>query len=158
MAAPESTKFQINYKLADGTLINVYAISQGELEASLTSIADLSTLITTTGASLGATPQSFSSSNAISYAKKALGGTTVVSDENGGEQMTDKYGCVWTYGRSDAPDCINGKMVHKTGVKKDGSPFWGWYDPAAGPKPVRMAPGYTKVDSIHPDSPSRYKK
>jgi len=25
MAAPESTKFQVNYKLADGTLINLYA-------------------------------------------------------------------------------------------------------------------------------------
>jgi len=158
MAAPETTKFQINYKLADGTLINVYAISQSELEASLTSIADLSTLITTTGASLGATPQSFSSSNAISYAKKALGGTKVVSDESGTEQLTDKYGGVWTYGRSDAPDCINGKMVHKTGVRKDGSQYWGWYDPAAGPKPVRMSPGYTKVDAIYPDSSPRYKK
>ena len=34
MAAPESTKFQVNYKLADGTLLNIYAISQAELEAS----------------------------------------------------------------------------------------------------------------------------
>ena len=40
MAAPESTKFQVNYKLADGTLLNIYAISQAELEASLTSLSD----------------------------------------------------------------------------------------------------------------------
>jgi len=39
MAAPESTKFQINYKLADGTLINLYAASVQELESGL---ADLS--------------------------------------------------------------------------------------------------------------------
>jgi hypothetical protein len=148
MAAPESTKFQINYKLADGTLINVYAISQGELEASLTSIADLSTLITTTGASLGATPQSFSSSNAISYAKKTLGGTTVVSDESGGEQMTDKNGTVWTYGRSDAPDCVNGKMVFASGTSQKGKPYKGWFDPMKGPKPMRKPEGYVPVDPI----------
>ena len=56
--AAEGTKFQVNYKLADGTLINVYAITQAELESSLTTISDLSTLITTTGTTLGATPQS----------------------------------------------------------------------------------------------------
>jgi hypothetical protein len=55
MAAPESTKFQVNYKLADGTLINIYATNQAELESSLTSLSDLSTLITTTGTTLGAT-------------------------------------------------------------------------------------------------------
>ena len=38
MAAPETTKFQINYKLADGTLVNLYATSQAELESSLTAI------------------------------------------------------------------------------------------------------------------------
>ena len=37
--ATEGTKFQINYKLNDGTLINLYAASVQELEAGL---ADLS--------------------------------------------------------------------------------------------------------------------
>jgi hypothetical protein len=160
MAANATTKIQVNYG-KDGLLVNIYADNAKELEELLTTVQDTASLLESVGTSIGrGNPQSSNSntSSAITYAKKALGGTTVVSDENGGEQMTDKYGCVWTYGRSDAPDCINGKMVHKTGVKKDGSPFWGWYDPAAGPKPVRMAPGYTKVDSIHPDSPSRYKK
>jgi len=75
MAAPESTKFQINYKLSDGTLVNLYATSQAELETSLTSIADLATLVTTTGTTLGTTPQS--NGGSIAYAKKALGATTV---------------------------------------------------------------------------------
>ena len=39
MSAPESTKFQVNYKLADGTLINLYATSVQELE---TGLADIS--------------------------------------------------------------------------------------------------------------------
>tara|TARA_R110000868_G_scaffold410979_1_gene701188 strand:- start:524 stop:940 length:417 start_codon:yes stop_codon:yes gene_type:complete len=39
MAAPESTKFQVNYKLSDGTLINLYAASVSELETGLADIA-----------------------------------------------------------------------------------------------------------------------
>jgi hypothetical protein len=157
MAAPESTKFQVNYKLADGTLINIYATNQAELESSLTSLSDLSTLITTTGTTLGATPQSFNGGGAISYAKKALGATSVATDTDG-DVLTDKFGSVYTYNRADAPDCVNGKMIHKAGVRKDGSPYWGWCDPAAGPKPVRMGPGYVKVDTIYPDSVSKFKK
>ena len=39
MAAPESTKFQVNYKLSDGTLINLYAASVTELESGLADLA-----------------------------------------------------------------------------------------------------------------------
>ena len=39
MAAPESTKYQINYKLSDGTLINLYAASVTELESGLADLA-----------------------------------------------------------------------------------------------------------------------
>ena len=145
MAAPESTKFQVNYKLADGTLINIYASNQAELEASLTSLADLSTLITTTGSSLGATPQS--SSGAISYAKKALGATTMSSDA-GGDTITDKNGTVWVYNRADAPDCVNGKMVFASGTSQKGKPYKGWFDPMKGPKPMRKPEGYVPVDPI----------
>lgn len=146
MAAPESTKFQVNYKLADGTLVNIYAINQAELESSLTSVSDLSTLISTTGSALGATAPA--GSGAISYAKKALGATAVVSDASGGEQLTDKYGTVWTYGKSDAPDCINGKMVFAAGISQKGKPYKGWFDPMKGPKPMRKPEGYAPVDPI----------
>jgi hypothetical protein len=39
MAAPESTKFQVNYKLPDGTLVNIYAANVQELETGLADIA-----------------------------------------------------------------------------------------------------------------------
>jgi len=104
MAASESTKFQINYRLADGTLVNIYATTQAELEASLTSIADVSTLITSTGTALGATAQS--TAGAVAYAKKALGGTTVVPD-------------------GAAPDCKHGSMAFRSGVGQKG-PWKGW--------------------------------
>lgn len=53
MAAPDSTKFQINYKLSDGTLINLYASDVKELETGLTDLAMVAQLIKSTGADLG---------------------------------------------------------------------------------------------------------
>jgi hypothetical protein len=103
MAAPESTKFQINYKLGDGTLVNIYATSQAELEASLTSIADVATLVTSTGTSLGVNAQS--SGGAVSYAKAALGATAVAIEA--------------------APDCKHGSMAFRSGVGQKG-PWKGW--------------------------------
>jgi hypothetical protein len=53
MAAPESTKFQVNFKAPDGTLINLYAANKEELEALLSTAQDFSALI-------GSVSQSFS--------------------------------------------------------------------------------------------------
>jgi len=103
MAASESTKFQVNYKLSDGTLLNIYATNQAELEASLTSLSDLSTLISTTATALGASASAGSS--AVSYAKKALG-ASVVSDTSN-------------------PDCKHGAMTFRSGVGQKG-PWKGW--------------------------------
>jgi hypothetical protein len=52
MSAPESTKFQVNYKLADGTLINLYATSVQELETGLADIAMNALNIRSTGIEL----------------------------------------------------------------------------------------------------------
>jgi hypothetical protein len=48
--ATEGTKFQINYKLNDGTLINLYAANVQELETGLTDLSMVSALIKSTGA------------------------------------------------------------------------------------------------------------
>jgi len=50
--ATEGTKFQINYKLNDGTLINLYASTATELEAGLADIAMNAANIYTTGREL----------------------------------------------------------------------------------------------------------
>jgi len=50
--ATEGTKFQINYKLNDGTLINLYAASVAELEAGLADLAMNAINIRTTGLEL----------------------------------------------------------------------------------------------------------
>jgi hypothetical protein len=48
MAAPESTMFQVNYKLPDGTLVNLYAKDVKELETGLTDLQMVSALIIST--------------------------------------------------------------------------------------------------------------
>jgi hypothetical protein len=52
MAANENTKFQINYKLADGTLINLYATDVKDLETGLVDLAMVAQLIKSTSADL----------------------------------------------------------------------------------------------------------
>ena len=52
MAANENTKFQINYKLSDGTLINLYATDVKDLETGLTDLSMVATLIKSTSAEL----------------------------------------------------------------------------------------------------------
>jgi len=52
MAANENTKFQINYKLADGTLINLYAADVKDLETGLTDLSMVAPLIKSTSVEL----------------------------------------------------------------------------------------------------------
>ena len=58
MSAPDTTKFQVNYKLPDGTLINLYATSVTELESGLADLAMNALNIRATGNELtgGAAP------------------------------------------------------------------------------------------------------
>jgi hypothetical protein len=51
MAANATTKIQVNYG-KDGVLVNVYADNQGELEALLASVQDVSSLINSVNGSL----------------------------------------------------------------------------------------------------------
>ena len=53
MAANENTKFQINYKLSDGTLINLYAQDVKDLETGLNDLGMVAALIKATSADRG---------------------------------------------------------------------------------------------------------
>lgn len=100
MAANQDTALQVNFKLPDGTLINLYGKDQAHLEALLTGVSDLTTLITATSAALGVnqTP----SAN-VAYAKVALSAEEI----------------------SDTKVCRHGNMSLKTGVSAKG-PWKGW--------------------------------
>ena len=108
MAAPDSTKLQANFKLADGTLINIYATSQEELESQLATIQDAAELIKTTSASL--------SRGDAAYAAKAFNATPVVDTppfnnapaSTGAEQQ-----------------CKHGSMSLRSGVNAQGKAWKG---------------------------------
>lgn len=132
MAAPDSTKLQVNFKLMDGTLINIYADNAGELESLLTTIQDTAPLIQGVSQSLGNTVRSSTVSGGGSGAPA---GASVAAPSGEGERVPDRYGNTWVYGIETAPDCANGKMILKEGIsEKTGKPYKGWYDPAAGPR------------------------
>lgn len=106
MAAPESTKFQVNFKSPDGTLVNLYASTKEELEGLLTTAQDFSALI-------GAVSQSF-----LGNAQPAPVQAAPLRAVSGGAPATQI-----TEGQ--APACKHGTMTYRTGTGAKG-PWKGW--------------------------------
>lgn len=105
MAAPESTKFQINYKLADGTLINLYASSVQELETGLADIAMNALNIRSTGNELsgGVAPAPVAAPAPTVAAVAAAFNATPVAAPAGPEQS-----------------CRHGVMAFRSGTSQKG--------------------------------------
>ena len=95
MAAPESTKFQVNFKAPDGTLINLYATNKEELEALLTAAQDFSALI-------GSVSQSFSGAGSAAPVRSAAPVASAPAPQSGGNV------------------CKHGPMAYKEGVSAKG--------------------------------------
>lgn len=100
--AAENVALQVNFKTADGTLINVYAKDQKDLEAQLTAVQDASALISSVSKSL---TDATSMNVAVSNIKKSF---TAAAPTNG-----------------DAPTCAHGAMSFREGVGQKG-PWKGW--------------------------------
>jgi hypothetical protein len=109
MAANENTKFQINYKLTDGTLINLYATDVKELETGLTDLAMVATMIKSTAVELagGAT------SSAVAAISQSFNTTPVAVTSTG--QPAE----------SAVKMCKHGQMAYKTGTSPKG-PWQGY--------------------------------
>ena len=95
MAAPESTKFQVNFKSPDGTLINLYAANKEELEALLSTAQDFSALI-------GSVSQSFSGAPSAAPVRAAAPVASAPAPQGG------------------ANVCKHGPMAYKEGVSAKG--------------------------------------
>jgi len=109
MAANENTKFQINYKLSDGTLINLYATDVKDLETGLTDLSMVSTLIKSTSAELAGGP---SIETAVSNIQAQFNTTPVAAPSP-----------VVTEGQT--PTCKHGNMTYRTGTSARG-PWRAW--------------------------------
>lgn len=100
--AAENVALQVNFKTADGTLINIYAKNQADLEAQLTAIQDSSALISSVSKSL---TDATSVNVAVNNIKKTFTAATPVN--------------------GDAPTCAHGAMSYREGVGQKG-PWKGW--------------------------------
>lgn len=107
MAANENTKFQVNFKSPDGTLINLYAGNKEELEALLTAAQDYSALI-------GAVAQSFHGSAPVA----AVSNSSPKPASSAAPTSTQIV-------EGQSPTCKHGAMTYKTGVGAKG-PWKGW--------------------------------
>ena len=101
MAAPESTKFQVNYKLPDGTLVNLYATDIRDLETGLTDLSMVAALITSTADQFHGSRPAASVSSAAPVAAKPQ----VVEGQT--------------------PECKHGQMQFRTGNGARG-PWKAW--------------------------------
>ena len=110
MAAPDSTKFQINYKLTDGTLINLYATDVKDLETGLTDLAMVAQLIKSTGADLGG------SATASAVANLQAAGLNPTPVATPAPAAAPAQG---------GNACRHGAMVYKEGVSAKG-PWKAW--------------------------------
>ncbi len=99
MAAPDLTKFQINYKLNDGTLINLYATDVKDLETGLTDLSMVAELIKSTGKDLGVGGGSAPAPMTTAAIAQAFNATPVSGD---------------------APVCKHGPMAYREGVSQRG--------------------------------------
>jgi hypothetical protein len=106
MAANENTKFQVNYKLSDGTLINLYATDVKDLETGLTDLSMVATLIKSTSAELSG---GNATAAAVSNIQAAFNTTPVAAPA---EQPGSKQ-------------CRHGAMAFKTGTSARG-PWQGY--------------------------------
>jgi hypothetical protein len=109
--ATEGTKFQVNYKLNDGTLINLYATDVKELETGLTDLAMVSALIKSTGVELGGVPAQAAPS--VAAVAQAFNATPVAPSVPAGG----------------ANSCRHGAMTLRSGVGQKGP--WSGYMCAA---------------------------
>ena len=118
MAAPETTKFQINYKLNDGTLINLYATDVKDLETGLTDLAMVAQLIKSTGKEFGGSPAPMTTESVA-----AAFNATPVAPQGGGNM------------------CKHGAMNFRTGTNDRGTwQAWMCGSPKGTPKDQQCDP------------------
>ena len=106
--ATEGTKFQVNYKLSDGTLINLYAATVGELEAGLADLAMNALNIKATGVELGASTAAPAPAPTVASVAAAFNATPV------GTFLGDL-----------AQTCRHGAMTYREGTNAQGKSWKG---------------------------------
>lgn len=139
--ATEGTKFQVNFKLADGTLINIYASDSTELETGLATVQDTAALINSVSASLA-------SAGAVRAIAAGLGATPITQAPSYAPAPAQPvYAAQPTYAPAvEIPEghCKHGALVWRE--SKPGAPkAWkGWFCPSAKGTPDQCEPKFVR--------------
>ena len=138
--ATEGTKFQVNFKLADGTLINIYAADATEFETSLATIQDSAALINSVSASL-------TSAGAVRALAAGLGAAPVAAAPVYAPAAPTYAPAQPVYTPAvEIPDgyCKHGQLVWRE--SKPGAPkAWkGWFCPSAKGTPDQCEPKFVR--------------
>jgi len=112
--ATEGTKFQINYKLTDGTLINLYAKDVQDLETGLNDLGMVAALIAAVGKDLGSTPAA--AAPTVAAVAQQFNATPVASAPTPAQPLSGNT-------------CRHGAMTLRSGVGQKGP--WSGYMCAA---------------------------
>ena len=141
MSTTESP-FSLNVRMGNGQL-TVRGDTLGELTSrtmELAASAEALEAITDLGSAFGQVAP------AVTAVKDSVGGNTSVQEvsfERGApEEMTDKYGAVFTYNLAEAPKLEDGRdgfYVKKVWTDAKGKARKAWVDPIKGPKPFPKA-------------------
>lgn len=123
----ELTKFQANFKLADGTLINVYADNAADFEAQLASTQDMAALIHSVSQSLGSAGPAKTFSSNRSFAPRPEAQAPAAPATNPGE----------------TPTCKHGTMTYRTGTNARGT-WQGYMCPAPKGTPDQCKPVFVR--------------
>ena len=128
--ATEGTKLQVNFKLADGTLVNIYAATPAELEGSLATIQDTAALIGSVSAALG-------NAGNVQHAIQSLGATPVAQPSAPAQQ----YQSPTSFSEG---SCKHGTLVWRE--SKPGAPkAWkGWFCPSPKGTPDQCEPKFLR--------------
>ena len=136
--ATEGTKFQVNFKLADGTLVNIYAATSAELETGLATIQDSSALINSVSASLA-------SAGAVRALAQGLGATPAYAAPVAPAYAPPAAPAAYAP-PVQTPDghCKHGELVWRE--SKPGAPkAWkGWFCPSAKGTPDQCEPKFVR--------------
>ena len=126
--ATEGTKFQVNFKLNDGTLINLYATTPAELESQLATIQDTAGLI-------GSVSTTLANSSNVRNVVASLGATQVDTQSTPLSNQPTSFA---------EGECRHGVLVWRE--SKPGAPkAWkGWFCPSPKGTPDQCDPKFLR--------------
>jgi hypothetical protein len=135
MSANDTTKIQLNYKLADGTLVNIYAVNGDDLLAQIQATAQLAQEISKLGNTLNAkapVPIFGQGQSAVAAVQSQLGGEVISVTTTPAAPITD------------ARHCKHGERQYRESKPGAPKPWKGYFCPSPKGTPDQCEPNFVR--------------